>query len=420
MKNIGLDGVVSDICIKDGRFAGICPSGEDLSGCICPEDKVEVVECRGKEALPGFVNMHTHAAMSLMRGVGEDMVFHDWIDRIWQIEKSVDDEYVYWATKAACLEMIKSGTTSFNDHYWHPSAGCRAAVECGLRPMISLVAIDKNDAREAERQKELCIRLYEESQSWAGDAVMAVGFHAIYSVSENLIVWCSDFARKHNLRLHIHLSETRGEVNDCMALHGVSPVKYLADLGVLGPNVIAAHTLWLSDEDVELLGKYKVSCVHNINSNLKLSSGYRFRYNELRDAGANVCMGTDGCASSNNLDMLETLKTSAMVQKAWRDDPLAMPLDELLAAATINGGKAMGLNIGEIKVGNEADMMIVDTNSVRFISPAPFLANFVYSAHSDCIDSLICKGRFLMRGRKVKDEDEIIEQARRLSGKIVL
>lgn len=419
LKNIGLNGKRADIFIENGVFSKIVPAGTFCPGCVKSGDaETETVDCGGKSALPGFVNMHAHAAMSLMRGVGEDIAFREWINRIWAIEEKVDDEFVYWATKLACVEMIKSGTTSFNDHYWHPSAGRKAASEMGLRPMISLVAIDRNDPEEVENQKEQCIRLYEESLGWGGRASMAVGFHAIYSVTDELMLWTADFARRHGLKLHIHLSETEGEVLDCMREHGCSPVEYLDRLGVLGPNVLAAHTLWLSDNDIELLGKNKVNCIHNINSNLKLASGYRFRYNELRDAGANVCIGTDGCASSNNLDMLEAMKTSALVQKAWRDDPAAMPIDELMAIATENGGKALGFNVGHIEEGYGADMMIVDTDNLNFISPAPFLANFIYSAHSDSIDSLICGGRFLMRGRIVEGEREIMAEARRVLGKL--
>ena len=183
-----------------------------------------------------------------------------------------------------------------------------------------------------------------------------------------------------------------------MAQHdGMSPVEYLDSLGVLGPDVIAAHSLWLSDKDVEILGKRGVTCVHNVNSNLKLASGYKFRYNELRDAGANVCLGTDGCASSNNLDMLETMKTAAIVQKAWRNDPAAMPLNELLSMATVNAAKALGLNAGKIEEGALADLLIINTDSHNFLSSGSFEANLVYSAHSDCVDSVICNGKFIMR-----------------------
>lgn len=417
LKNIVLDGVTTDIYIKDGLFWKIIRTGQADSVTVVsiPEGlSVETVDCTGMAAVPGFVNMHTHAAMSLMRGLGEDMLFPEWLERIWAVEKNVDADFVYMATKVACLEMIKSGTTSFNDHYWFPSAGHRAAVEMGLRPLTGFVAIDRNDSTEAGHQKEECLRLYEESENWGDGTGMAIGFHAIYSVSEELILWCAEFARSKGLRLHIHLAETEWEVAESKSRHGVSPVVYLDRLGVLGPNVIAAHTLWLSDEDVEILGRNSVSCVHNINSNLKLASGYRFRYRELRDAGANVCLGTDGCASSNNLDMLEAIKTSAMVQKAWREDPTAMPLRELIDMATVNGGKAMGTGAGRIAEGAVADMMIVDTDNVHFLSPGSFLANFIYSAHSDCIDSVICRGRFLMRGRKVNGEKEILHDARRL------
>ena len=233
-----------------------------------------------------------------------------------------------------------------------------------------------------------------------------------------MIVWTSEFAKKHGLKVHFHLSETRKEVEDSMRKYGLSPVQYLDRLGVLGPDAIAAHTLWLSEEDIEILGRRKVNCVHNINSNLKLASGYRFLYNELRDAGANVCIGTDGCASSNNLDMLEAMKTSAIVQKAWRDDPSAMPLDELMDMATANGARALGLDSGRLVEGASADILIVNMENTFFLSPGSFLANFIYSAHSDCIDSVICNGRFLMKGRAVKGENEIIAQAKRILKKL--
>lgn len=417
LKNIVLDGQVSDVFIDGGTIRGIVRAGEPVPGGDMVSG-VEVVDCSGKAAVPGFVNMHTHAAMSLMRGVGEDLVFSDWIDRIWDVESKIDEEAVYWGTKVACVEMLKTGTTTFNDHYWFPEAGQLAAAEMGLRPVSSYVAIDRNDPDEAEKEKEQIQKMYERSLSWPGLSTFAAGFHAIYSVTEDMIVWTSEFAKKHGLKVHFHLSETRKEVEDSMRKYGLSPVQYLDRLGVLGPEAIAAHTLWLSEEDIEILGRRKVNCVHNINSNLKLASGYRFLYNELRDAGANVCIGTDGCASSNNLDMLEAMKTSAIVQKAWRDDPSAMPLDELMDMATANGARALGLDSGRLVEGASADILIVNMENTFFLSPGSFLANFIYSAHSDCIDSVICNGRFLMKGRAVKGESEIVAQAKRILKKL--
>ena len=291
----------------------------------------------------------------------------------------------------------------------------KAAMELGLRPVLAYVICDRNDPEESERQKIQCREMYDEYLKWNDNSVFAIAVHAIYSVREEMIVWSVNFAREHGLKIHIHVSETQKEITDCMAQHGgMSPVEYLDSLGVLGPDVIAAHTLWLSDNDIRILGERGVTCVHNVNSNLKLASGYRFLYNELRDAGANICLGTDGCASSNNLDMLETMKTSAMIQKAWREDPSAMPLNELIDMATANGGKALGLDIGRIKEGALADILIVDTQNYNFLSPGSFEANLVYSAHSDCIDSVICNGRFIMRGRVVPGESEILAEARKV------
>ena len=419
LKNIVCNGTVSDIYIEGSVIARIVTSADDPFGQI-PASGVEVVDCQGKTAMPAFVNMHTHAGMSLMRGIEEDVPLKEWIDRIWEVESHIDGDFVYHATKVACLEMIKSGTVTFNDQYWFPLMARKAAVEMGLRPVISYVVLDHNNKEEAEFQKDECVRTYEESLGWKDGGLFSMAFHAIYSVSEEMMLWSAEFARKHGLKLHIHLSETEKEVRDCMAGHnGLSPVEYLDRLGILGPDVIAAHTLWLSDEDVRILGERKVNCVHNINSNTKLASGYRFRYNELRDAGANVCIGTDGCASSNNLDMLEAMKTTALFQKAWRENPKALPLCELISLATRNGADALGLDTGRLEAGMQADICIVNTDSSFFLSPGSFLSNFIYSAHSDCIDSLISMGRFVMRNRKVEGEERILRDARKELGKIM-
>ena len=407
LADVILDGKLSDIVIKGNRILSIAPCGK------FEREGAEVFDCAGKVAVPGFVNMHTHAGMSMMRGVGEDILFHEWLDRIWKVEAGIDADYVYHATRMACLEMIKTGTTTFNDHYWHLPMAYKASSELGLRSVLSYVICDRKDPEESERQKIQCEEMYMLSKEWGELSTFAVAVHAIYSVSEPMLLWAVDFARQRGLKIHIHVSETEKEVNDCIAAHGVSPVAYLDRLGVLGPDVIAAHTLWLSDEDVRILGERGVTCVHNINSNLKLSSGYRFLYDELRDSGANVCLGTDGCASSNNLDMLETMKTSAMVQKAWRGNPSAMPIDELMDMATANAGKGLGLDIGRIEEGMLADILLVDTDSYHFVSPGTFEANLIYSAHSDCIDTVICNGRFLMKNRIVPQENDILECARR-------
>ncbi len=414
LKNVICDGKPSDIIVEGDIIKSIAPSG---SSVLCNGDQVE--DCKGMTAMPGFINMHTHAGMSLMRGMQEDVSFRTWIDNIWKIESGINSDFVYWGTKVSCIEMIKTGTTTFNDQYWYSPAARKAAAEAGLRGIISYVVMDRGNAEESSRQKEQCERMYEESLSWKDGSIFEMAFHAIYSVSEEMMLWSAEFARRHGLTLHIHLSETEKEVNDCKALHkGLTPVEYLDRLGILSDNVIAAHTLWLSGNDVRILGERKVNCVHNINSNAKLASGYRFLYNELRDAGANLCIGTDGCASSNNLDMLEAMKTAALFQKAWRMDPAALPIDELVEMATLNGAKALRLPAGKLEAGRQADIVLVDTDNTFFLSPGSFLANFVYSAHSDCIDSVMRGGRFLMRHRRIEGEKEILKEAGKMAGQL--
>lgn len=375
----------------------------------------EVIDCSGKAVIPGFVNAHSHAAMIMLRGIYEDLTLYQWLDKVWAKEAKMDGEFIYWGTKAACLEMIKSGTTTFNDQYWFPSHARKAAVEMGLRPAVSFIFLDSQDPKMAAMQRIACQKLYEKSLDWGTKSLFTISIHSVYTVSEENILWAADFARDRGLRIHMHLAETALEDQDCRRLHkGLSPTEYFDALGIFGPDVIAAHCLFLSDKDIQILGDHKVNCVHNINSNLKLASGYQFRFNELRDAGANVCLGTDGAASSNTVDMLEHMKNSAMVQKAWRRNPAALPLGELLASATVNGAKALGLPTGEIKEGMLADLSLIDLGGTAFISPAPTLANLVYAAHSDVITDVISGGKWIMRNRQVPGEEEILREARKV------
>ena len=313
LKNIQLDGAPVNIYIQGQRIHRILPSRE-MTDLVADE----TVDCTGKAVIPGFINMHTHAAMILLRGITEDVPLDRWLSKIWAMEAKMDEEFIYWGTKAACLEMIRSGTTTFNDMYWFAPYARQAAVEMGIRPYISFVILDQFDKAIAEKQRRKCIELYERSQQWDEASHLAMSVHAVYTVSEEMIRWASQFAVDHGMKLHIHISETELENINCMKAHGgLSPTEYLDSLGVLGPHVVAAHTIWLSDNDVQILGRHRVNCVHNINSNAKLASGYRFRYDDLKNAGANICLGTDGASSSNNLDMLETMKTTALFQKAW-------------------------------------------------------------------------------------------------------
>jgi 5-methylthioadenosine/S-adenosylhomocysteine deaminase len=412
IRKILLDNVVSDILIEGNMISRISP---DIT-----TDAEIIIDGTNKAAVPGFINMHTHAAMTLMRGIGEDMVLMDWLyNKIWPTEKKLDDEMVYWGTKLACLEMLKTGTTCFNDQYWSLSHAVKATSEMGLRSVQPFVILDLFDSNKWSKIKEECQKAYEESLNWSDLNKFAIGLHSPYSVSEEMLVWGAEFARSKDLLVHIHISETKGENEDSIAKHGLSPTKYLDKLGILGPNMIAAHCLWIDDEDMEIMAKRGVKVVHNVNSNLKIASGYKFRYNEFRDAGVTVTLGTDGCASSNNLDMIETMKTTALLQKGWRGDPTAMPLEELMSLSTKNGGAALGINTGVIREGALADLTIIDMDSYAFTPNISFLANLIYSANSSCVDTVICNGKVLMEKRVVKGEHEIIENVNRLYKKLL-
>ena len=397
-----------DILIDGDRIAKISAQALDL-----PEARK--VDCSGKAVIPGFINLHTHAAMVLLRGIHEDLSLYDWLNEIWKIEAKLDGEAIYWGTKVACLEMIKSGTTTFNDQYWFAPHARKAAVEMGVRPVVSFIFLDGGKPEMVLRQRDACQRLYQRTLEWGDESQFAISIHSIYTVSEENITWAAEFARKHGLRIHLHLAETHQEYEDCKKAHGgLTPTAYFDSLGVLGPDVIAAHCLFLNPDDIEILGARKVNCVHCINSNLKLASGYRFRYNELRDAGANVCIGTDGASSSNNLDILEHMKNTAMLQKAWRESPREMPLGELMDCATLHPAQALGLDTGVLREGACADLSLIDLNNSYFLSPGSLEANLVYAAHSDVISDVMARGRWVMQDRVVPGEEEILAQARKV------
>ena len=413
LKDIYLNGDIKDILIE-GKVISAISDSIDTDGL----DNLEVVDCKGKAAIPGFINMHTHSGMTLMRGFNEDSSLMDWLQDVWRIEPRLDDELLYWGTKLACVEMIKTGTTCFLDQYWRVDVTSRAVAEMGIRSVQAHVALDMMDESKSDFIKSEFERIYKDSQNWDELNTLCVGIHAPYSVSDSLIKWCSNFAREKGLKVHIHVSETAKENADSVELNGCSPFEHLEKLGVLGPEVIAAHCVWLSNNDMDIMARYGVTPVHNINSNLKLSSGYKFLYNELKERGVNVTLGTDGNGSSNNLDMRETMKTAALLQKGWREDPTALPLNELMDMATVNGAKALGIDTGEIKEGKLADINIIDIDNYAFTPNINFLSNLVYSANSSCVESVICNGKFVMKNRVVEGEKEILEKVNSIYKKL--
>ena len=404
IQNVELDGAVTDVLIEGNRFAKINPGIE-------PGDAA-TLEASGMAIAPSFVNAHTHASMTLLRGYADDLELHDWLNNhIWPLEAKLTEEDIYHGARLACLEMIKSGTTCFNDMYWHFHGVARAVEEMGLRAMLSSVFIDLGGTDQASQQRDLTIRLHEERLRYPDRIRFALGPHAIYTVSPDSLRWVKEFAAANELPIHIHLSETEKEVKDCLKLRGLRPVQWLDKIGFLGPDTIAAHVIHVTNEEIGILARNKVKVVHNPVSNMKLASG-SFPYVRMRDAGIELSLGTDGCSSNNNLCMLEEMKIAALHAKVVHRDPTVLPADEVFRMATAKGAEALDIDCGEIAEGKLADCMLIDLANPRLAPGFKLVDDLVYSADSSCIDTVICDGEILMRNGRVEGEDEIVAAAR--------
>jgi 5-methylthioadenosine/S-adenosylhomocysteine deaminase len=402
---VRLDGQGTDIFIEGNRIKQI---GDHLK-----VKADEVVPGEGKAAVPSFINGHTHAAMTLLRGYADDMPLQDWLQtKIWPVEAHMTEEDVYWGTKLACLEMIKTGTTFFNDMYWHWRGTARAVEEMGIRAAIGAVFIDLFDGSKAKEQMALNEELYAARDEFGPRVTFTLGPHAIYTVSEEALRWCGEFARNKGVLVHFHLSETEEEVQGCLQKHGARPVRYLEQIGFLGPHLIACHCVWLNEEDMAILKAHEVRAVHNPTSNMKLTVGGVFPYPQLRERGIITALGTDGCASNNNLDMLESAKLASLLQKFHTGDPVVMPAHEALEMITVQGARAFGLESGRIEAGRWADIALVDLDHPQLTPHFHLASDLIYAANGSCVDTLICDGRVLMRDGRVAGEEEIVAKAR--------
>jgi 5-methylthioadenosine/S-adenosylhomocysteine deaminase len=410
IKNTILDKKETDLLIKDNTITKIAPNVTD------PADKI--INAKNKAVIPSFINSHTHAAMNLFKGYADDMDVMHWLQEIiWPLEEKLTEEDVYWGTKLACLEMIKSGTTCFNDMYWHFHGTAKAADEMGLRAIVASVFIDFFDPKKANDQKEECEKLFQESRKYSDRIKFSLGPHAIYTVSKDSLIWIKDFADKNNLLIHIHLSETQTEAENCVKQYNLRPCEYLANIGFLGPNVIAAHSIWLTESEIALLAKHNVKIVHNPVSNMKLASGI-FPYKKL-SSKVKIALGTDGCASNNNLDMFEEMKFASLLQKTANMQPTMLPAKETLDLATKNPAEIFNLNCSKIEVGMIADLLLIDLNKINIFPDHNLVSNLVYAANSSIVDTTICNGKILMENRKIDGEEEIKKQAIKTLTKLI-
>lgn len=396
--------------LHNDKTTNILIDGNRFKNMDVPEGTVAdtVIDATGMAILPPFYNTHTHAAMTVLRGYADDMALNKWLtEHIWPFEGRMTAEDMYLGTRLAILEMIKSGTVFFNDMYFNIDVTEQAVRELGIRASIGATIIGGHPLSIGEERYNI-VRNWENP---TGRIMLTPAPHAIYTVSEDLLRSSYALSQETNTRWHIHLSETASEVQDCIKAHGTTPVRYLEKLGVLGPNVIAAHVVHVDDEEISILKEYGVTIAHNPCSNMKLSSGI-LPYKQMIDAGLNITIGTDGCSSNNNLDMREEMKVAALLAKVSTQDPACLSAPEVLKWATENGAKAFGIDAGVIAEGKLADALLVNLNNERMVPCHNLVSNWVYAASSECIDTVICDGNILMQHRHVDGEEEIIESVK--------
>ncbi len=406
LKNVSHQNKITDILIDNGRFSKISPQQQPLDA--------EIIDCRNKAILPAFYNLHSHAGMSIFRGLSDDKELFSWLNQdIWPREAKLTPDMIHLATKFSILEMIKTGTVFFLDMYFEQQEILKAAQEMGVRTISALTGLDLFDPNKTKTEIEK-IEKYISCPDHDERCAKGLMIHAVYSVSEELIRYIVKRSQEEGYYLTLHASETAKEVEDCLKTHGCTPIEYLDQLGALGPKTIVAHAVHLSDEDIALLARKKVPLCTNPISNYKLASGL-FMLQKLQKSGCILTLGTDSMASNNNLSMLEEMKLCALSAKIQSGDATAGNAEDIFNMATINGAQAVGLDAGIIAEGKLADCILVDLNNHFLIPNYNLISNMVYSADSSCIDTVICNGRILMQNHHVNGEEEIISEIKKLS-----
>lgn len=397
------------ILLEDDRISSI---EENLS----TKDADTVIDGEGKVLIPGLVNTHTHLSMSLLRGLADDLVLETWLnDYIWPTEANLDGKLCYVGAKLACAEMIKSGTTTFNDMYFYMDHVAQAVDESGIRGNITHGMLDQGDEEKRRAEYKESLRIIDKCHNTAdGRIKVLLGPHAPYTCSTELLSWVRKKASQLGVRIHIHVSETEFEVKNIIDTYDARPFEYLDNINFLDQDVLAAHTVWPSNNEMDIIKERGVNISHNPVSNMKLASGIS-PVAKMLDKGINVSLGTDGAASNNNMDMLEEMKIAALGQKVNTFDPTVLKADDVFKMATIGGATALGLSdeLGTIKVGKKADLILVNMKAPHLAPYRHPISHLVYAANGGDVDTVICNGQILMKGRELLtlDEKAVLEEA---------
>jgi len=406
----------------------VAVSGDTIAA-VGPADKMkattaqETIDAHGGIIMPGLVNTHTHAAMTLFRGLADDLPLMDWLNNhIFPAEALLDPDKVHAGTLLGCAEMLLSGTTCFCDMYLFEDAVARAASAAGMRAVVGEVLYDFPSPNYGPIDKgfDYTRNLID---TWHEDPLVTIAVepHSPYLCAPDLLVEAADIARDHRIPLVIHLSETQSEVNDLQQRYGATPVQHLANLGILDANLLACHCVVLSNKDMDLLAANDVKVSHNPESNMKLASGVS-PVAELVDRGVCTGLGTDGCSSNNNLDLFAEMDMAAKLHKASSLDPTVMDAATVLRMATIDGARALGLDAvtGSLEAGKKADIILIDTGKPHLTPMYHAESHLVYAVGGSDVSTTIVNGRVLMKDRQLlhMDLEKVMADARLIAAEV--
>ena len=384
--------ITGDIGIENGKilFCGARPAGWQPT---------ETIDCRNSFTTPGFINAHTHAAMTLFRSYADDMALLDWLQqKIWPAESNLTAEDVYWGTQLAIAEMLASGTTAFADMYFFMDQVAKACTETGMRASLSRGLIEADGPQQDQRFEENEQLFVDYHGAADGRITVMLGPHAPYTCPPECMKKVVAMAQRLGAEIHVHLAETQWEVDQSMKKYGKSPVAVLDELGVFERGTLAAHCVWVSPADIEILAAKKVRVVHNPASNMKLASGAA-PVAAMLAAGVTVALGTDGATSNNNLDMLEEVRLASFLQKLNRMDPTVLPTRQVLALASQGGAAALGQadTLGKIEPGYKADLAIFNTTAPHWWPQHDLASMLAYAANAADVSHTLVDGRVLYR-----------------------
>jgi 5-methylthioadenosine/S-adenosylhomocysteine deaminase len=404
--------------------------GSDIIAVGTPEEirrgyrAGRVLDTAGRIVMPGLVNTHTHAPMVMYRGLADDLALMDWLQKyIFPAEaKTVVPSFVRVGTRLAALEMIRSGTTTYADMYYFEDEIARATKEAGIRGVLgqTIIGFPAPDAKSADEAMGRTRRFI---AAWKGDPLItpAVAPHSMYLLDEGQLLACRDLALEHGVPLLLHLAETEQEVRTARERHQVSPTAFLERINFWAPVTVAAHAVWMTDDDLEIVARRGIRISHNPESNMKLASGTApvTRYLAAKVA---LGLGTDGAASNNDLDMFEAMRQAALLHKLATGDPRAVPAAAVLEMATRGGARvlAMERRVGSLEAGKRADLIVVNAEGARHTPMYDPVSHLVYVTRGDDVETVIVHGRTIMRNRRVLtlDEAAVLADARRLAGDV--